>query len=219
MNQKLLAALVVVLFVVLATLVVRGGNSVKVANLTSDATHLQMAGKLSKAKRLYRQALRINPNAAEAQFGLGSTLMRQRRGNEAAEHLEKAVELAPGNAQYHAWLAFNYYNLLNRRDEARRHMAQAVKLQPNDTQYRLALATFLRRMGETTAAISEYERVVKLDPSLIVAHKRLGELYRRLGRTADAKRELNAVARLTRQLRAAKKAGSTGARSTDAVPY
>ena len=53
------------------------------------------AGRPQEAIEQYRQALKINPDFAEAHNGLGRTLAAQGHVNEAIPHFEQALQLNP----------------------------------------------------------------------------------------------------------------------------
>lgn len=61
---------------------------------------------LPEAENAAREALRLDPNLAEAYSSLGLLYTTRRKGKEAIKNLEKAVELRPSNADAHAWLCW-----------------------------------------------------------------------------------------------------------------
>src|SRR5262249_15855838 len=54
-----------------------------------------------KAVDSYKQAIRLNPDLADAQFGLGTAYASMDRISDALEPLRTAVRLAPDNARAH----------------------------------------------------------------------------------------------------------------------
>ena len=64
-------------------------------------------GQLAEAINCYRQALRINPNFAQAHKNLGAALMDQGRLDEAIACMQRAVKITPDNAGFHSCLLGN----------------------------------------------------------------------------------------------------------------
>jgi len=69
---------------------------------------LDRAGKPSEAIHQFQQALRLNPNSAEAHLELGKTELTVGRVNDAIVELEKALRLSPGNVQAQRLLSHAY---------------------------------------------------------------------------------------------------------------
>jgi Flp pilus assembly protein TadD len=57
-------------------------------------------GDFQAAERLYREAMRLSPKKVDWPVGLGLTLERQARFEEALAAYRKAAELSPGEAEY-----------------------------------------------------------------------------------------------------------------------
>jgi tetratricopeptide (TPR) repeat protein len=73
----------------------------------------------SKAERLLRRAVQLDPSHASAHFELGSQLLKTGQAAEAAVHLEKATVLDPSNSHAHFVLARAYRTLGRPADAAR----------------------------------------------------------------------------------------------------
>ena len=56
-------------------------------------------GRFEEAALHYKEALRLEPNLAEAHNNLGNVLSEQAKVDEAIEHLEQAVRLQPDFAR------------------------------------------------------------------------------------------------------------------------
>jgi Flp pilus assembly protein TadD len=57
-------------------------------------------GRMPEAEAAFRQLIEIDPSAAYGHFGLGQSLKRLGRRDEARRHLRIAVALAPGSTLY-----------------------------------------------------------------------------------------------------------------------
>src|SRR5260221_1379581 len=134
----------------------------------------------------YRQAVKLNPDFAEAYFKLGvaySLLERQiEQSGEITEsandgktkpNSQKAFEKAV--VVYKKWLDANpnddagWFNLgrtyakLNRDEEAEKAFRQAVKLKPDDTEYQTELGAVLIKLAKYHEAIDPLKKAIELD--------------------------------------------------------
>ena len=69
------------------------------------ALALRLSGKLSRAERAARDALRLNPKSAEAMAELAFTLLGRGQRDEAAALLKRSLELSPGDEERQRALA------------------------------------------------------------------------------------------------------------------
>jgi TolB-like protein/tetratricopeptide (TPR) repeat protein len=139
-----------------------------------------------RAREAAQNALRLNPDLAEAHTQLGMVSFSYDWNWQAADaSLRRALELAPGNADaLHA--AAHLARVLGHFDEARELIRQAVKVDPLSVQmYReLALNYFLDRDLEDAAAA--FERALDLDPNGGLSHAFLALTRLEQGRAQEA---------------------------------
>ena len=62
-------------------------------------------GRADEALQRFQTYLRIRPNSHEAHYNIGAILSRQGKPREAIPHLERALELQPGQPRASALLA------------------------------------------------------------------------------------------------------------------
>jgi tetratricopeptide (TPR) repeat protein len=135
----------------------------------------------------YKQAIKLNPDFAEAHFKLGIAyglmeMQMEPEGHVAdtldskgRTHSEKSFERAV--EAYKKWLDANpdddvahynlgrTYNKLNKDDEAEREFRQAVKLKPEDTEYQTELGNILIKLAKYREAIGPLKKAVEIDPT------------------------------------------------------
>ncbi len=70
---------------------------------------LDRAGKPSEALTAFQEAVRLNPNSAEAHFGVGKTELALGRSNDALVELQETLRLSPGNVQAQRLLPQAYH--------------------------------------------------------------------------------------------------------------
>jgi tetratricopeptide (TPR) repeat protein len=124
---------------------------------------LFQAGRIPEAIAHYREALRLQPDFAEARYNLGTALLRTNQVAPAIAEYEAALRLQPASAAMHNNLATALAES-GRMPEAIAHFEQAVRLEPDyaDAHHNLGNAYLLsRRLPE---AIREYEAALRLRP-------------------------------------------------------
>jgi tetratricopeptide (TPR) repeat protein len=135
-------------FAALAALVWLGTGGAEGATL-AQGVQLFTAGKLGAARKVFEPAAGTN---AQAAYYMGRIELASRQTDKAIERLEKAVELAPKNAEYLVWLGRAY--------------GQAAMSSNILRQASLA--------GKTREA---WEKAVSLDPANLDARESLLQLY------------------------------------------
>jgi Flp pilus assembly protein TadD len=88
---------------------------------------LERQGLPDEAVEAYRNAVKLDPKSASAQYNLGSSLARSGRFAEAESHLRKAIKADPTNPAPHQALA-QVLEKLGRSDEARTELGIAQRL-------------------------------------------------------------------------------------------
>jgi len=136
----------------------------------------------------FEEALRLNPDDAEAHFNLAIGLARlPGRMPEAIAHYERALRLRPNFAEAHYNLANELARIPGRTADAISHYEEALRLKPDAAAGHFQLAGLLALAGHQAAAIAHYEAALRLDPDFAEAHYRLaGELARLPGRMPEA---------------------------------
>jgi tetratricopeptide (TPR) repeat protein len=165
----------------------------------AEGTKFLDTGEIDKAIDVLSQAVKLNPDLAEAWFRLGIAygLAEKRDENLATNenenvddsssvgkkvskpNSEKAFEKAV--AAYKKMVAANdddhlsYFNLgraynkLNEDEDAAKALKQAVKLNPEDTEYQTELGAILIKLAQYREAIPPLKKALELDPENIRA--------------------------------------------------
>jgi TolB-like protein/Tfp pilus assembly protein PilF len=164
---------------------------------------------LEHSNTLYRQALAIDPDYADAWDGLASNYTSQAgRGplsiaegyQRARAAAEKALVIDPEYAPAYAtlgWLAMDYKNDLV---EAARHYERALELDPADTTIIGGVAMLLKSLGRLDESITLGEYFTARDPLNAVSHYNLGLSYLFAGRWADAIASYQTARRLSPEM-------------------
>jgi outer membrane protein OmpA-like peptidoglycan-associated protein len=103
---------------------------------------------LIRKEKLYRQAVQLSPNCAEAHNNLGDVYEKQGKFKEAIAEYKKTIALAPKAAIPHAGIGDIYFKT-NRFDRAMNWYKKALEYDPRDkiTRQRLTLLKDYRESG------------------------------------------------------------------------
>ena len=129
-----------------------GTESVELLNDIGYALYLQ--NELVPAEEKLRQALKQNPQYAEARNNLGLVLAEQKRFDEALAEFRKAGD----EASAHSNLAF-VQTKVGALDEAEKNYHRALELNPKQAQAGQALVHFFLARNKAEAAIAKIEKI------------------------------------------------------------
>ena len=113
--------------------------------------------------KLYKRALKINPDSPEVLANLASALQSIGQTKDAILAYKKAISLKSDNAE----ILFNLGNLLNKTNaltEAINAYRSAVRLRPDDPDILNNLANSLRSNGQSDEAVETYQQALDLAP-------------------------------------------------------
>ena len=133
----------------------------------------QGAGQVPEAIRHYEQALRLDPDFADAHINLGIALMQTGRIQEAIGHYEQALRIKPDSSKGHNELGIALARL-GGLPEAISHWEQALRIKPAYFEVHNNLGTALLQSGRIQEAIAHYEQALRINPDLAQAHSNLG---------------------------------------------
>jgi tetratricopeptide (TPR) repeat protein len=121
------------------------------------------AGRRDLALQTFEKGLTVLPDDGPLHNALGLLLAGQRDIRGAADHLDKASKLMPGNARARYNLAL-VLNRLGQSDTAALRLKEAARLAPSDADILYALAFQYLLLGQFDNAKAEAEKLLKLYP-------------------------------------------------------
>jgi tetratricopeptide (TPR) repeat protein len=148
-------------------------------------TAIDQKGRLTEAIPHYQNALRLNPDFADAHNNYGSALMRMGDLTEAAAHYETALRIAPTLAEAH----FNYAILCDmqgKTSEAISRYEKAIKFDPDYPGAQYNLANDYLKEGRLPEAALHFREVLEIDPKNASAHLNLANTLVEEGKITES---------------------------------
>lgn len=159
------------------------------------------AGRLDRAERLYRQAIKADRQNPEAHHLLAVLCFARQRLPDGIRSVQQALALDGGRAASHALLG-NLEFAAGRFVRARNAYRRASEIEPRQAGHRFALGLALDRAGDVDGAVRSYEAGVELAPGDVRIRVNLGEALVRVGRARDAVEILSRATELAPRERA-----------------
>ena len=142
-------------------------------------------GEWDAAIREYNEAIRLNPNYAEAYGSRGLAYWVNRDYDRAIEDCTEAIRLNPNYAE-----AYNYrgnaYSRKNDYDRAIADYNEAIRLNPNDAIFYSNRGGAYYRKNDYDRAIEDYTEAIRCDPNNFEFYQYRGNAYQSKGDTTRA---------------------------------
>ena len=146
-------------------------------------------GRAGEALRCAEEALRQDPQDADALFLLGAAHYRDGNLAAAEARLKQAIQANGKAAVFHSTLG-NVYQDRGALPEAVAAYRRAIRLKPDFAEAHNDLGTALFAQGDPARAAESYQRATELRPDHAVAYANLGAVYRKLGMPREARHAL-----------------------------
>mgnify|MGYP001177500064 FL=1 len=149
-------------------------------------THLTQ-GDFEQAAFLFQDIVHRSPTLVGARAGLSKALLKLDRGKEAIEHLLKALEYSPEDADisYNLGVAYHQQGNYSSAIECYENAHESDADSPDDLHYNLGNA--YHELERFYDAIRCYNKALASKPNDIDALKNLAIAYQRLGRNEEAR--------------------------------
>lgn len=129
-----------------------------------------------EARAFFFQALEIDPDHADAHYGLATVAFHQGDVLAAVYHFRAAIRREPGRAGAYVNLGA-LYNHLGRDDDALTILRKGIQLDPLRAEGFYNLGLVLRKLNRVDDAAAAYMEAVRIQPGLGEAHFNLANLY------------------------------------------
>jgi tetratricopeptide (TPR) repeat protein len=133
-------------------------------------------GQLDQAIAEYQEAIRLDPDYAEAHYNLGLAYHKQGKLDDAIAEYKEAIRIDPSMADAHVNLGVAYADQ-GKLDEAIAAYREALRINPDLGDAHLNLGLAYHDQGRWDEAISEYKEVIRINPDDADAYYNLGLAY------------------------------------------
>lgn len=165
-------------------------------DLLSQARLYQQAGVAAQAEQLYRQALLIDPDHADAHYELGNLLAHHGHFQAAADCYQHVLRLQPAHAEAHNNLGV----MLAEQQQTAAAVPwylKAIAIRPDYAEAYYNLGNAWKEQECLDEAAVRYRQTLELRPGFAGAHLNLGIVLARLGQLADAVTQYHEAMRLS----------------------
>lgn len=167
-----------------------GEDNPRVEQLYGEAKQAQSQGDISTAIAKYEEILHLAPKLVAAYNNLGALYFRERSYSKASGVLEQCLKLSPGLPSATALLGISLFETANYA-HARPLLESVVKSNPNDATAQMYLVKDLIKLGDSTAAATELQKMALKQPKNQEVFYLLARVYMQMSEKALAK--MNAI--------------------------
>ena len=161
----------------------RFSKSVILYNILGAAN--RSLGKLDKALEIYRKAISLKPDYADAHNNMGVTLKDQGKLEEAIAAYRKAVALKPDYAEAHNNIGVALKDQ-GKLEEAIVAYSKAISLKPDYAEAHNNIGVIFKDQGKLEEAIAAYSKAISLKPDYAEAHNNIGVIFKDQGKLEEA---------------------------------
>lgn len=136
-------------------------------------------GEEEKALVCFNKAIEINPNCAEAYYGLGNVYYYDKQDTEMAlTNYNKAIEIMPSQPSYYNSRG-NVYRDKNEFDKSISDFTKAIETSKNPALAYNNRGISYKCKGESQKAIEDYNKAISLNPNYAAAYYNRGNVYKK----------------------------------------
>ena len=155
---------------------------------------------LDRALTLFREALKLEPELAEAWSGIGDIHAERRELKKARAALTRAIELDPKCAEAHNDLGFLLMQYDRAYGPAEDALRRAIAADPDYIDAHFNLAVLSSAMGQHEQAVAEMRKVQQLAPLFYLPGNAMANIYFQARRFDEAEAELRACIALQQNI-------------------
>lgn len=168
-----------------------GRPKISTADNVADSLRLAIqehrANRLEAAEQAYQQVLAIQPNHAEALYGLGMVAQHRGELQQGEEFLTLAAQEQPDSVKI--WFTLgNLYQLQEQLTAAENAYKKAIALRPDAPPIYNNLGYTLQQQGKWKEAIKFYQKALEIQPNCIEADVNLGNVLHDQARLSPDKK-------------------------------
>ena len=148
-----------------------------------------MMNNLEEARVATDRALEIDSDNPLAFFTLSELAFQKSDLPRVIEHLTRAIELEPGNAEYHQNRGISY-NLMEKYASAIDDLTQVIAILPDDSSGYSSRAKVHEDQGQLDMALEDINHAVRLSPDLESVYRQRAGIHQKQGHSELAQQDL-----------------------------
>ena len=151
----------------------------------NEALTLLKKGQLEKAKNLFSEILKHDPNNFAAYNNRGNIFFILENLNDALQNYEEAIKLKPDYSDAYNNRG-NILRKLNKKNDAIESYQKAIEFDQNHQQAYKNLGSIFRDINDIDSAVESYEKAIQINPNYLEALIGLGNIFRENGKNIFA---------------------------------
>jgi tetratricopeptide (TPR) repeat protein len=157
-----------------------GGNAAAQAAFLRGKTYLENYDDDNAIKE-FTEAIRLDPNNANAYSGRGFVYERKKQWDEAIKDYTELIRLSPNFST--AYIGRGRVYICKRWDAAINDFNEAIRLAPNDANAYLSRVLYYEWKEQWDAVIKDYTEAIRLNPNISDAYSGRASAYYKTGRS------------------------------------
>ena len=142
-------------------------------------------GQFDGALQMFKTAIKIKPDYAEAHFNIGAIFQEYDKHDEAINSYKEALKLIPGYHDAHNNLGILFLDIGQLSDSVE-HFEWAIAYKPDFAEAHNNLGSAMQKLEQLDAALNCYKKAILLKPDYSQAHNNIGILFQKLGKVDSA---------------------------------
>ncbi len=167
-------------------------QSPEAAKAYNDANTAYRQGKVDLALQKYQEAVQLDPNFAQAYYGLGNVYKRKRDYVNAEKAYKNAIEKDSKFVNAYNYLGYVQYRQ-GQYTEALNSYQAAINIDPNFDKPYWGIGDVYRKQENYQKAIEYYRKALEIDPKEVIALKGLAVSLMETGKHEEAVSALQAI--------------------------
>lgn len=151
-----------------------------IEKIVTDGLKMHQAGNLVEAKKLYQDALIIEPKNFSALQLMGLVLVQSGENLRSINYFDQALQLNPKFVPCYINRGIAFHTL-GRFDDAINSYKQAIKIQPNSVEAYSNIGITLNSLKRYDEALISYEKALSIKPNFADAYSNQGNTLEEIG--------------------------------------